>query len=115
MSAAALTDSTTPAASPSLYVRPTSGRSTKTTSPSASCACSVMPTTAASWSSSWIHSCSSVYLTVMLLSPGGVKRVGIGEGLGSAAPIPRGNERHGGDFHCDRLAAHDRVNARSRG
>src|SRR6476620_11202537 len=64
-SAAALTDSTTPATSPWVKVLPTSGRSTNTTSPSASCACTVMPTVADWWSEMSIHSWSLEYLTVM--------------------------------------------------
>src|ERR1700759_1076870 len=104
MSAAAFTDSTTPEISPLANVRPTAGRSTNTTSPSASCACSVMPTTAASWSSSWIHSCSGVYLTVMGLSSGG-----------RAAVVTVGNERHGTHLHGDGPAAHDGVQAGAAG
>ncbi|MCY1384228.1 hypothetical protein D9M69_724580 [compost metagenome] len=64
-SAAAFTDSTTPATSHCAKVLPTSGRSTNTTSPSASCAWSVMPTVAMS-PSTLIHSWSSVYLVVMV-------------------------------------------------
>src|SRR3569623_2309759 len=98
-SAAAFTDSTTPATSPCLYVRPTSGRSTNTTSPSASCACSVMPTTADSWSSSWIHSWSDVYLTVMLVLLW----------RSSAAVVTGRDEGHGAHLHRHQLAAHERV------
>src|SRR3569832_1548782 len=108
MSAAAFTDSTAPATSPLAYVRPTSGKSTKTTSPRASCACTVMPTTAASCSSSWIHSCSCVYLTVMCLAPGCWFKF-------SAAHIAWRDERHGRDGHRHGLAAHDGLQARSLG
>src|SRR5690606_12750220 len=63
-SAAAFTDSTTPATSFCARVLPTSGRSTNTTSPRASWAWVVMPTVAMS-PSTVIHSWSSVYLVVM--------------------------------------------------
>src|ERR1700712_5738656 len=62
-----------------------------------------MPTTAASWSSSWIHSCSGVYLTVMGLSSGG-----------RAAVVTVGNEGHGTHLHGNDLAAHERVHAGAR-
>src|SRR6184192_168945 len=99
MSAAAFTDSTTPATSPFLSVRPTSGRSTKTTSPSASCACCVMPTVAASWSSMLIHSWSGVYMVVMGACSWGVRGR-------SAAEIAMRREGHGADAHRLALASH---------
>src|SRR5918912_2164372 len=102
MSAAAFTDSTTPATSPFANVRPTSGRSTKTTSPSASCACSVMPTVAASWSSMLIHSWSGVYMVVM----GRVSCWGSVDGKRSAAVIAVRHEGHRGDAHRLGLVAH---------
>src|SRR5947209_12527278 len=64
-----------------------------------------MPTTADSWSSSWIHSCSGVYLTVM-----GLLLCGL-----SAPVVIRCEERHGSDLHRHFSAAHDRVDARAVG
>src|SRR5690349_11000375 len=99
-SAAAFTDSTTPATSPFLNVVPTAGRSTNTTSPSASCAWWVMPTVAASWSSMLIHSWSWVYMVVMdwLLV--------VKENRRSAAVVAVRIERHGAHAHRLLLAAH---------
>src|SRR5215470_18402178 len=63
MSDAALTDSTTPQASPASTLRPTAGSSMNTRSPSASCAWSVMPTVNAPSGSARTHSWLSVYLS----------------------------------------------------
>src|ERR1051326_2302739 len=57
----ALTDSTVPKLLPEVTSAPTRGSSTKTMSPKEFCAWSEMPIVAA-WPSTFIHSCSFVYL-----------------------------------------------------